>query len=118
MVFLFQSRVLIPPSIEVLVGVISVGRSLKIVCSRLRDGVDCTACKSALTDVERRSHHLYLLNGIQCDGVGVGLVAVCTTARQAEHVVAHHTVYLKRVVAVVRSRNGDTTFLVGLHQRR
>ena len=64
LVFLFKACVLVPLAIEVLICVVGVGRGFKLVGSRFGDGVDCTAGKSALTDVERRGHHLYLLNGI------------------------------------------------------
>ena len=64
LVFLFHPCVLVPSSIEVLIGVVGVGRGFKFVRSRLGNGVDGTASKTALADVERRGHHLYLLNGV------------------------------------------------------
>ena len=62
LVFLFHPCVLVPSSIEVLIRVVGVGRGFKHVGSRLGNGVDGAAGKSALADVERRGHHLYLLN--------------------------------------------------------
>ena len=46
-------------------GEIGIGRTLELVGTTLRDGVDATTCESALTDVVRGNRNRHLIQGVE-----------------------------------------------------
>ena len=117
LIFLALFHIARSGSDEVLVVVVAIDATLHLVGTGLGDRVDCASGESALTYVERSDYHLDFIDGVKGYGVCAGLAAVGSGRCEAEGIVAHGTVYLEGVVAVVGSCEGDAAFLVDIRLR-
>ena len=95
-------------AVHVLVGVVHVSTAVELVGTTLSDSVDSTTCETALADIKRSNAHLQLLDCVHGDRIGIGLTAIGTAAGESEDIVAHRTVDLERIVAVVDTGDGNT----------
>ena len=104
---------LIPTTIQVFVRIIIESCSRKLVRTTFSNDINGTTGKAALTNIERRSYHLYLLDGIHRDRITAGTCTILSCRIQTEHVVTHHTVNLERVVFITHTCDRYTTILAG-----
>ena len=95
-------------TVHVLIGVVHVSTAVELVGTALGNGINGTACETALTDIKRSDAYLQLLNSVHGDRVGTCLTAIGTAAGKSEDIVAHRTVDLERVVAIVDTRDRHT----------
>ena len=88
---------------KVLIIAKSIHTSVELVSSRLCNSIDCTTCKTTLTNVEWCYIDLNLLNGFHRNWLRTCLSAIRTIGSKTKYVVIHCTVNHKRIVTVVCS---------------
>ena len=77
--------------------------SMELVSSRLCNSIDCTTCKTTLTNIKWRNINLDLFNCFHRNWLRTCLSAIRAIGSETKYVVIHCTVNHKRIVTVVCS---------------
>ena len=95
---------------------VRIDTSVKIVGTRLGDGIDSTTGETGLTHVERSDRNLQLVDSLHRKGLRASLSTIGTILCQTEDVVRHGTVDHDSVVAVVGAGEVHSATLCHLHE--